>query len=59
MKLRIKQVKEDTIGKVDLLSRDLYKLKMAKAISDAFHDKIHQLIRNNLKWLHPSGLLHQ
>jgi hypothetical protein len=45
MKLRIKQVKEDTIGKVDLLSRDLYKLKMAKAISDAFHDKIHQLIR--------------
>jgi hypothetical protein len=45
MKLRIKQVKEDAIGKVDLLSRDLYKLKMAKAISDAFHDKIHQLIR--------------
>jgi len=45
MKLRIKQVKEDAIGKVDLLSRDLYKLKMAKAISDAFHNKIHQLIR--------------
>ena len=45
MKLRIKSVKEDAIGKVDILSRDLYKLKMAKAISDAFHDKIHQLIR--------------
>lgn len=45
MKIRIKSVKEGTIGKVDLLSRDLYKLKMAKAISDAFHDKIHQLIR--------------
>jgi len=45
MKIRIKSVKEDAIGKVDLLSRDLYKLKMAKAISDAFHDKIHQLIR--------------
>ena len=38
-------IKEDAIGKVDILSRDLYKLKMAKAISDAFHDKIHQLIR--------------
>jgi len=45
MKIRIKSVKEDAIGKVDILSRDLYKLKMAKAISDAFHDKIHQLIR--------------
>ena len=45
MKLRIKKINEDPIGKVDLLSRDLYKLKMAKAISDAFHDKIHQLIR--------------
>ena len=45
MKIKIKSVKEDAIGKVDLLSRDLYKLKMAKAISDAFHDKIHQLIR--------------
>ena len=45
MKIKIRQVKEDAIGKVDLLSRDLYKLKMAKAISDAFHDKIHQLIR--------------
>jgi len=45
MKLRIKSVKEDAIGKVDILSRDLYKLKMAKAISDAFHDKIHKLIR--------------
>ena len=45
MKIRIKSVKEDAVGKVDILSRDLYKLKMAKAISDAFHDKIHQLIR--------------
>jgi len=45
MKIRIKQVKEDAIGKVDLLSRDLYKLKMANAISNTFHDKIHQLIR--------------
>ena len=45
MKIKIKSVKEGAIGKVDLLSRDLYKLKMAKAISDAFHDKIHQLIR--------------
>jgi hypothetical protein len=45
MKIRIKSVKEDAIGKVDILSRDLYKLKMAKAISDAFHDKIHKLIR--------------
>jgi len=45
MKIRIKSVKEDAVGKVDILSRDLYKLKMAKAISDAFHDKIHKLIR--------------
>jgi len=45
MKIKIKSVKEDAVGKVDILSRDLYKLKMAKAISDAFHDKIHQLIR--------------
>jgi hypothetical protein len=45
MKLRIKSVKEDAIGKVDILSRELYKLKMAKAISDDFHYKIHKLIR--------------
>jgi hypothetical protein len=45
MKIRIKKINEDPIGKQDILSRDLYKLKINKHISDAFHDKIHKLIR--------------
>lgn len=45
MKLRIKKINEDPIGKQDILSRELYKLKIAKAISEPFHDKIHKLIR--------------
>jgi hypothetical protein len=45
MKIRIKKINEDPIGKQDILSRDLYKLKINKQISEPFHDKIHKLIR--------------
>lgn len=45
MKIRIKPVKEDAVGKVDILSRDLYKLK--DKVSPAFYNKVRSLINKN------------